>query len=174
MRWMWIDEYLEFRSKQSAVAVKNTTISDLPCDEYMPGLHIYPHSLIIEGMAQTAGLLVGEASDFKTRVVLAKVSKSEFYSPVLAGSRLIYTTKIEDLQPDGAIVTGQVHCKDELQADIELMFAHLDERFPDLFEPHYLLGMLRLFGVYDVAVDEQGNRLEPPAHLLEAEQTGWE
>lgn len=172
MRWMWIDQFLEFRSRRSAVAVKNTTISDLPCDEYMPGLHIYPHSLIIEGMAQTAGLLVGEASDFVARVVLAKVSKAEFYGPVLAGTRLTYTTKIEDLQPDGAFVSGQVHCNDELQADLELMFAHLDDRFPErLFEPHYLLGMLRMFGVYDVGVDKDGNRLEPPAELLEAEQT---
>jgi 3-hydroxyacyl-[acyl-carrier-protein] dehydratase len=31
-----------------------------------------PHSLIVEGMAQTAGILVGEARNFAEKVILAK------------------------------------------------------------------------------------------------------
>jgi hypothetical protein len=55
---------------------------------------------------------------------------------------------------------------------MELVFAHLDERFPDqLFEPHELLVMLRLFALYDVGKDASGAPLEPPAHMREAERT---
>ncbi|MCA9174528.1 MAG: beta-hydroxyacyl-ACP dehydratase [Planctomycetales bacterium] len=171
MRWMWIDRFVEFRSGERAVAIKNTTLSDPPCDGYLPALSLYPHALIIEGMAQTAGLLVGEAKAFKTRVVLAKVGKAEFRRPVAAGSQLRFEAKVEDIQEDGAIASGVVLADGELQGELELIFAHLDDRFPDpIFEPHLLLAMLRLFGVYDVGVDAGGDRLEPPEHLLIAER----
>jgi 3-hydroxyacyl-[acyl-carrier-protein] dehydratase len=53
-----------------------------------------PASLIIEGMAQTGGILVGEARNFEEKVVLAKIPKAEFYgaSPVPAIS-LVYEVK---------------------------------------------------------------------------------
>ena len=52
-----------------------------------------------------------------------------------------------------------------------MVLAHLDQRFEgvDLFEPADFLRMLRLFGVYDVGIDEQGQPLTPPPHMLAAE-----
>jgi len=63
-----------------------------------------------------------------------------------------------------------VEMNGELQAELELVFAHLDERFPDqLFHPHELLVMLRLFALYDVGRDAEGapilGRSDPPAVL---------
>ena len=170
MRWMWIDRFLEFQSGVSAVSIKNTTLSDPSGDGYMPGVQPHPHALIIEGMAQTAGLLVGEAKGFKTRVVLAKVSRAEFHQSALPGSQLRFEAKVEDIQDDGAITTGAVTVNGEPQANISLVFAHLDDRFPDpLFEPHLLLAMLRMFRLYEVGRDGEGQPLIPPEHLLKAE-----
>lgn len=170
MRWMWIDRFLEFESGVSAVSIKNTTLSDPSVDEYMPAINAYPHALIIEGMAQTAGLLVGEAKGFETRVVLAKVSRAEFHRAVLPGSQLRFSAQVEDIQDDGAITSGAVTVNGEPQADISLVFAHLDGRFPDrLFDPHMLLAMLRLLCLYEVGRDSQGQPLAPPPHLLQAE-----
>jgi hypothetical protein len=47
----------------------------------------------------------------------------------------------------------------------------LDDRFPDpIFEPADFLSMVRIFGLYDVGVDADGQPLKVPAHLLAAEQ----
>ncbi len=56
MRWFWIDRFEEFVRGKHAVTVKNVTYGEEPLDDYMPGHPHYPHSLIIEGMAQTGGL----------------------------------------------------------------------------------------------------------------------
>jgi 3-hydroxyacyl-[acyl-carrier-protein] dehydratase len=40
-----------------------------------PAFPIVPHSLIVEGMAQTAGILVGEARNFEEKVILAKIGR---------------------------------------------------------------------------------------------------
>jgi 3-hydroxyacyl-[acyl-carrier-protein] dehydratase len=40
---------------------------------------------------------------------------------------LIYRTVIEDLRPEGAMVSGTVHVGDEQIGSAEIFFAHLDQ-----------------------------------------------
>lgn len=175
MRWFWIDRFEEFVRGQHAVTLKNVTFGEEPLDEYMPGHPHYPHSLIIEGMAQTGGLLIAERDGFQNRVVLAKVGKALFHQMALPGDQLRFRAEIQSVQDAGAIVFGTVTVNGEPQADLELWFAFLDEhRFGSgsLFPPADLLRVLRVLRLYDVAVDQQGHRIAPPAHLLAAEHSG--
>jgi 3-hydroxyacyl-[acyl-carrier-protein] dehydratase len=171
MRWMWIDRFLEFQSGRRAVARKNISIVEEQIDEYSPALPAMPASLIVEGLAQTAGLLVGESSGFKDRVILAKVGKAVFSQLARPGDSLTYTAEVLDIKPDGAMCHCTSYRGDELQAEVELVFAKLDNRFPDpIFDPADFLMMIRAFGLYDVGVDAEGKRLQVPEHLLAAER----
>jgi len=171
MRWFWIDRFLEFESGRRAVAYKNTSMTEDHNDDYQPSYPIVPASTIIEGLAQTGGLLVGEHSDFQNRVVLAKVAKAVFHKYALAGTTLTYSVELEDIQQDGAFCQCTVKAGDELHADVQLMFAQLDDRFPEnLFEPANFLRMLRLFELFTVGKTKDGKPLPIPEHLLEAER----
>ena len=86
-----------------------------------------PNSLIIEGMAQTGGLLVAQHGNFEERVVLAKISKAMFHFHAVPGDTLVYRTVIEDISKDGAIVSGTSHVGDRLQAEIDFTLAHRRE-----------------------------------------------
>ena len=171
MRWFWIDRFLEFESGHRAVAYKNTSLTEDHNDDYQPAYPVVPASTIIEGLAQVGGLLVGEHGKFHKRVVLAKVAKAVFHKHTLAGTTLTYTAELEDIQVDGAFCNCTVYAGDELRADVQLMFAHLADRFPEeLFEPANFLRMLRIFGLYDVAITRDGQQLAIPDHLLAAER----
>ena len=171
MRWFWIDKFVEFERGKWAVAVKNISMVEEEFDEYQPGFPVYPNSLVIEGMAQTAGLLIGEVNGFEDRVVLAKIGKAVFHRPAFPGDQLRYSALIQDVQKDGAIATLTSHIGTELQAEVEMMFAFLDERFPSgpLFDPVEFLAMIRAFGMYDVA-QANGQPLMPPALYADAER----
>jgi 3-hydroxyacyl-[acyl-carrier-protein] dehydratase len=172
MRWFWIDRFTEFVSGQSAVAVKNVSLSEEPVDEYAPGRTFFPSSLIIEGLAQTGGLLLGQVSDFKDRVVLAKISSSKFYCQAYPGDTLTYRVKLHNQLANGATVQGTSHIGDKLQGEIELMFASLDdERFEnvELFEPAQFCRMIRILRLFEVGVYPDGSPVLPPGHMLEAE-----
>ena len=67
MRWIWLDRFAEFVPGQRAVGVKNVTLAEDHLHDHFPGFPIMPASLMIEGMAQTAGILVGQARDFAER-----------------------------------------------------------------------------------------------------------
>src|SRR5512143_4298190 len=85
MRWIWIDKFVEFESGRRAVAVKNVTLAEEHLHDHFPGFPIMPECLMIEGMAQTGGILVGEAREFREKVVLAKISKAVFFDFVKPG-----------------------------------------------------------------------------------------
>jgi 3-hydroxyacyl-[acyl-carrier-protein] dehydratase len=172
MRWMWIDRFVEFHSGRKAVAIKCISLAEEQMDGYLPGYPIMPASLIIEGMAQTGGLLVAENSGFRQRVVLAKVGKAIFHEPAFAGDRLTYTAQVERFQPDGAMCTCTSHVGERLQCEAELVFAHLDDRFQgvDLFRPAELLYMLRVFRLYEVGRQADGSALGIPDYMLDAER----
>src|SRR5919106_1373096 len=78
MRWIWIDRFLEFTSGKSARALKNLSLAEDYFAEHFPGYPVMPAALILEGLAQTGGILVGEANDFKEKVVLAKIVSARF------------------------------------------------------------------------------------------------
>ncbi len=172
MRWMWIDRFVEFERGRRAVALKSVSLAEEQIDGYVPGFPVMPNSLIIEGMAQTAGLLVAEYGGFAERVVLAKLSKVEFHDLARPGDTLTYTANVEDIKPDGAIVRVTSFIGQKPQATAELMFAYLDERFEgdDLFEPANLLCMMRVLGLYDVGRKQDGSPLEIPEKMLAAER----
>ena len=171
MRWFWIDRFDKFVVGQEAVAVKNVTLAEEPLDDYLPGYPHYPHSLIIEGMAQTGGLLLSQMEDFLQRVVLAKVSKAEFNFMVGPGEQLQLFASILSRQDDGAIVEGKVEINGRRQATMEMTFAFLDQSFGDMpfFIPGDLCRILRTLKLFDVGVHPDGTPIKIPQHMLDGE-----
>jgi 3-hydroxyacyl-[acyl-carrier-protein] dehydratase len=126
MRWIWIDKFIEFRSAESAVAVKNVTLAEEHLHDHFPGFPVMPETLCIEAMAQTSGILVGEAKRFQEKVILAKVKKAVFFDYVKPGDTIKIHAKIESIVPEAASTSGKITCGDKLIAEIDLMFSHID------------------------------------------------
>jgi 3-hydroxyacyl-[acyl-carrier-protein] dehydratase len=137
MRWIWIDKFTEFTSRQTATAVKNVTSAEEHLHDLYPAFPIVPHSLIIEGMAQTAGILVGEAKNFQEKVILAKIGKASFHRLVRPGEKLVFKAKIDQLSEQGAAVSGTVDCGSDSVASIELMFSHIDKNYSGVQFPEH-------------------------------------
>ncbi len=137
MRWIWIDRFVEFQSGKSARAVKNLSLAEDYFADHFPGYPVMPAALILEGLAQTGGILVGDVNDFKEKVVLAKVPKAVFHREMLAGEQLTYEVEILVLRPEGASVSGRVHSDGAPVAEAEIFFAHLDQaRSQQIFGDH--------------------------------------
>jgi 3-hydroxyacyl-[acyl-carrier-protein] dehydratase len=140
MRWMWIDRVLEIERSKRLVAIKLVSraeehlLDHFPADvaRGLPAQPVMPACLILEGMAQTGGILVGHAHDFAFNVVLAKISKAEIGAEATPGCVLRYTAMIERMDAVGASVLGTIELSREGDAEFatigqtEMMFSHLD------------------------------------------------
>jgi len=124
MRWTWIDRFIKFEPGKSAVAVKNLSLAEDHFADHFPGFPVMPAPLILEGLAQTGGILVGAANNFEKNVVLAKMS-AKFHRDASAGEQLTYTTLLLDLNDTGARISGTAHSGHDLIAEAEIMFAHV-------------------------------------------------
>jgi 3-hydroxyacyl-[acyl-carrier-protein] dehydratase len=144
MRWIWIDKFIEFTPKTSATALKAFTLAEEHLHDLYPAFPIVPHSLIVEGMAQTAGILVGEARQFKEKVILAKIGRATFHRLVRPGETILFKAKIDQLADHGASITGVVEVsggapsiQSSLVAEIELMFSHIDKNIAGVQFPEH-------------------------------------
>lgn len=136
MRWIWIDRFIEFSPGVSATAVKNVSLAEEHLHDHWEAFPIMPASLIVEGMAQTAGILVGQARNFKEKVILAKVTLAQFDDIATPGDRLTYKARIDSLSEQAASVKGTVLKNDEPFGRVDLMFSHVDQnlagvKFPE-------------------------------------------
>jgi len=146
MRWIWIDRFLTFERGKTARAVKNLSLAEDYFEQHLPGYPIMPACFILEGLAQTGGILVGEANDFKEKVVLAKITSARFHREAVAGETLIYDVELLTLRPEGASIVGKVFAQPPGAqgepsgspiAEAEIFFAHLDQaRSQQLFGDH--------------------------------------
>ena len=126
MRWIWIDKFIEFESGKRAVALKNVTLAEEHLHDHFPGFPVMPESLCIEAMAQTAGILVGEAKNFQEKVILAKIKKAIFFDYVKPGDTIELEATIESIIHEAAGTSGRITRADKLIAEIDLMFSHID------------------------------------------------
>jgi 3-hydroxyacyl-[acyl-carrier-protein] dehydratase len=147
MRWIWIDRFVKFEHGKSARAVKNLSLAEDYFEQHLPGYPIMPACFILEGLAQTGGILVGEANDFKEKVVLAKITSARFQREAIAGETLLYDVELVTLRPEGASIVGKVFALPAGAAttdpagppigEAEIFFAHLDQaRSQQLFGDH--------------------------------------
>ena len=127
MRWIWIDKFVEFQSGKRAAAIKNVTLAEEHLHDHFPGFPVMPESLCIEAMAQTAGILVGQAKNFAEKVILAKINKAVFFDYVKPGDTIKLDAEIESIAPEAASTSGRITCGEKLIAEIDLMFSHIDK-----------------------------------------------
>jgi 3-hydroxyacyl-[acyl-carrier-protein] dehydratase len=139
MRWMWIDTVIAFEPRTRLVAVKGVSLAEEHLHQHfaaegaLPPCPVMPNSLILEGMAQTAGILVGSVHGFREKVVLAKVASAVIERDVHPGETIRYSATIERMDDMGASTVGVIDrysFADEAWAPvgrIEMMFSHLDQ-----------------------------------------------
>jgi len=152
MRWTWLDLILELERGKRCVAIRNVSwAEDVLSDHFehdpeagIKATPVMPNTLVIEGMAQCAGILVGHAEDFREKVILAKIGKATFTGlAATPGTTLRHTATLERMDPSGAATHGLVELLDPTTgqarpfAEIELMFSHIDQNRKGLEFPKH-------------------------------------
>ncbi len=154
---MWIDRVVELVPGKRLVAIKNVSLAEEHLHDHFeavvgasgevvrPAIPVMPASLILEGVAQTAGVLVGHAEGFKQKVVLAKWSKASIDREAGPGCVLRYSAEIVQLSSQGASCEATIEIAEpvatgapvfERIGSASLMFSHLDQnmggqKFPE-------------------------------------------
>jgi len=120
--FLWIDRVEELEPGIRCVAVKFIDPEDPVFAGHFPAKPILPGVLIIEAVAQTAGVMLGASAPQETTGValLAAVNRFKFLKAVLPGQQLRIETKKLTGAGKMVIIAGTVQVDGEIVASGEL------------------------------------------------------
>ncbi|RAH99812.1 3-hydroxyacyl-[acyl-carrier-protein] dehydratase FabZ [Acuticoccus sediminis] len=95
--FLMIDRVIDIDGDRSGIGIKNVTFNEPHFQGHFPGEPVMPGVLMIEGMAQTAGVLCmyAEGRERPRLVYLMTVDKAKFRKPVRPGDVIEYHMKKE-------------------------------------------------------------------------------
>src|SRR5579862_10050016 len=97
--FMLVDRVLEIKKGESIRALKNVTYNEPYFTGHFPHRPVMPGVIIIEALAQTAGILcfvtANVIPDEETRFYFVGIDKARFRKPVVPGDQLLLTAQLQ-------------------------------------------------------------------------------
>ena len=90
--FLMIDRIIGICGDERGIGIKNVTINEPQFQGHFPGNPVFPGVLMIEGMAQTAGVLciLSIATPQPKSVFFLTIDKAKFRKPVVPGDTIEY------------------------------------------------------------------------------------
>lgn len=101
MRYILVDRITAVEPGRQLLATKYVSASDALAETYGAGMPALPAAMMLESMAQAAGLLVVRSLESPCQPVLAKVHGFAVTRMARAGDRVDLHASLEDLRPEG-------------------------------------------------------------------------
>lgn len=126
--FLLVDRVLQIEEGKSIRAVKNVSFSDQFFQGHFPDKPIMPGVLIVEALAQTAGILALRTRDMVLKdhgvvFYLASTDKTRFKRPVVPGDNLVLDAKIINERKSMMKFTCEALVDENLACSTELMIA---------------------------------------------------
>ncbi len=127
--FLLVDKIVDFKMEERIVGVKNVTANEQFFEGHFPGYPVMPGVLIIEGMAQTGGVLLlnGDDNTDGKMVFFMSITNAKFRKPVVPGDQLTYEVTMLNRRSRTCQVSGKAYVDGSLVAEAEMMAAIVDQ-----------------------------------------------
>ncbi len=118
-----VDRILDLVPGEKITALKNVTINEPFFQGHFPTFPIMPGVLIVEAMAQTAGILALESMPVEKRgapIFFMGMDKVKFRKPVVPGDQLVFEVRILKFRSKVVKAFGQALVESNVVAEAEL------------------------------------------------------
>ncbi len=92
--FLLVDRIIDIVPNESAKGIKNVTINEPFFQGHFPGNPVMPGVLIVEAMAQVAGVLAFKSGMEGTGVLFMSIEKVKFRKPIVPGDQIIFEVHV--------------------------------------------------------------------------------
>jgi len=117
--FLLVDRVLDIEPNVRITAIKNVTMNEQFFVGHFPGNPVMPGVLIIEAMAQTAGILAYKSGIQGRHVYFLTIEKAKFRKPVTPGDQLRFEVKVVHSRGSVWKFSGEAYIGDKLAAEAE-------------------------------------------------------
>ena len=124
--FLQIDRVLGIEQAKYCKALKNVTGNEALFQGHFPQQAVFPGVLMVEAMAQTAGIVIHsskEKGDEESLFFFAGINNAKFRAPVVPGDQLILETTMSNQRRNFWVFEGRASVGDKLvaQGEVRLM-----------------------------------------------------
>ncbi len=128
--FLLVDRVIEVEAGKKGIGIKNVTINDGFFQGHFPSKPVMPGVLMIEAMAQTAGVVVLTSGAHNGKVALfMAIDGVKFRKVVSPGDQLIMEVEIIRDRDRTAQVKGVCKVDGEVAVEAEMMFSYTDAHY---------------------------------------------
>ncbi len=117
--FLLVDRVIELEPGVRAVGIKNVTINEPFFPGHFPGNPIMPGVLIVEAMAQVAGILALKSGVSGKAVYFISIDKVKFRKPVMPGDQLRFEVKVTHTRGNIWKFEGSAYVGEKLTTEAE-------------------------------------------------------
>ncbi len=122
--FLLVDKVLEFQEGKHIVGVKNVTANEQFFTGHFPERPVMPGVLIIESMAQTAGILMLSRPENRGKLAyFMSIDKVKFRKTVVPGDQLLLKIDVVKIKLRTILIRGLAFVEDKIAAEAEMMFS---------------------------------------------------
>ncbi len=121
--FLFVDRIIEMEKGKRIVGIKNVTGNEAFFQGHFPGNPIMPGVIIIEAMAQVAGvLMLSEPQDAGKLVYFTGIDKVRFRKVVIPGDQLRFEVVPIKIRSHVGIMEGKAYVDNNLVAEATMIF----------------------------------------------------
>jgi beta-hydroxyacyl-ACP dehydratase FabZ len=126
--FLLVDRIIEYDPGKRVVGIKNVTLNEPFFAGHFPGAPVMPGVLIVEAMAQTAGvMMLANIPDRESKLVFfTGIDAAKFRRPVVPGDQLRLELTVLRLRPRYIKLRGEAYVDGEMAAEAEISSALVD------------------------------------------------
>ena len=117
--FLLVDKIVEFEPEVRAVGIKNVTINEPFFQGHFPNNPVMPGVLIVEAMAQVAGIMAFKSGATGKNVYFMSIEKVKFRKPVIPGDQLRFEVRVIHKRGNVWKFSANAFAGDQLKSEAE-------------------------------------------------------
>jgi 3-hydroxyacyl-[acyl-carrier-protein] dehydratase len=139
VRHFWLDRIVSLEPGVRATGIKAVALAEDEFEAHFPGNPVLPGVYLLEGLAQTAGVLIHRSLENRLLAVMVSIERARFLAFARPGDQVRLEAELEGIEGTSARARGTALVNDRTLASARFTFALVEPQrlIPEVYRAQW-------------------------------------